>query len=190
MPRQKKKPVVGLDLDGVVLDHTDNKLLLCEKFGVKISRVETASDIVRTKFDPATYDKFQSILYDAPEYVSAVTLVPGAREGLDFLRIMGVTYFIISRRKTDKTALAALKLHALWPRYFNEQNVFFVQTKAAKDPKAAELNITHYIDDQPSVLAHINSVPNKFLLDPLRAYNKKEGDYITIHSWRQFLNRL
>jgi len=76
-----------------------------------------------------------------------------------------------------------LKRHGLWPKYFNKTNAFFVLTPKDKDTKSKELGITHYFDDQHTILSELASVKNKFLFDNLDVF--KNSGYARVKSWKE-----
>jgi hypothetical protein len=179
--------IIGFDLDGVIIDHTENKLLFAKRLGIPLRPEETPSDIIARVLPHDVHGRLQSFLYDDPHIALSPPLYGGAPEGLRMLKEAGTPYFLISRRKEGTNfAIDLLKKRGLWPFLFNEENIFFVREKKDKDLKAAELGISVYVDDQPSVLAELASVPHKFLFDPLRVHEQHK-QYIRTHSWGEFL---
>jgi hypothetical protein len=49
------------------------------------------------------------------------------------------------------------------------QNVHFCRTRVAKAPIAADLALTHFVDDKLEVLSYLTTVPHRFLFRPRRA---------------------
>ena len=188
--------IIGLDLDGVILDHTQNRLAVSRKFGYRLDLADTPSDIFSKKISRDSYPKIAKILYDEPGVALKVPLMTGAKKGLGFLRQSPhFRYYLISRRNSVDSALKILKKYKLWPDYLGPHNVFFVKEKEDKNIKARELGIDYYLDDQPSVLNVLSSVRNKFLLDPLGVYSgaySQNGhkSYKIVSSWPEFLTHL
>jgi FMN phosphatase YigB (HAD superfamily) len=181
--RQENKTVVVFDMDGVVLDHTENKLLLARKFSLNIKKEETPSDLIKHRMPLPTYRKFQVDLNDNPEFSYLCTPMPGVKKVLAQLTKKGLPYFLVSRRKKPGMAVKILKHHGLWPRYFNKTNAFFVLTPEDKNVKAKELGITHYFDDQQTILDKLMDVENKFLFDCVDVF--KNSPYRRIKSWKE-----
>lgn len=175
--------IIGFDMDGVILDHTDVKLLLAKKLNFKIKKEETPSDIIKKLMPPPTYSKFQINLNDNPKFRYLCAPMPGSRQVLDKLIKSKVPYFLVSRRKKPIGAVKILKHHGLWPKYFNKTNAFFVLTPENKNTKALELGITHYFDDQCSVLEKLIDVKNRFLFDHLGVF--KNPPYRQIKTWKE-----
>lgn len=189
------KKILGLDLDGVILDHTQNRILMSQKFGYNLSPADTPSDIITKKLSPEDYQKIHKILYDDPKISLTAALVPGARRGLRYLKQSpDLRYYLISRRNPRDSAMKIIKKYQLWPNYLGPENTFFVKEKKDKDKVAKELGINYFLDDQPSVLSALASVENKFLMDLLGVYNKESqyqgGDYKIVSSWKEFLTHL
>lgn len=187
---KRTRHVVGLDLDGVLVDHTENRMKFARAFGVKLAPWETPSEVMRKKIDGPTYGKIQWLLYDNPATALTPPLVSGAREGLLYLHENRTPYFLISRRGYPDRAVELLMKHDLWPHYFGPHNAFFVAQKEDKDEKASALGIQAYLDDEASVLEALSSVPQKFLFDPHRAHHEAQGDFERVFSWPQFIEVL
>ena len=192
MPRKpvNKKTIVGLDLDGVVLDHSKNKVELAKQIGVNLALSDTPSDIMCTKIEHTAYRELQAKLYDDIKFARKTPLMVGAKNGLHYLKSIGMPFVLITRRKTSDCALISLKFHGLWPDYFDNTNAFFVVEKKDKDAKAKALGVTHFVDDEWSVIEELKSVPQKFLFDPLLAYGNLEGDFYKVQSWEELLSHL
>ena len=182
----KANKIIGLDLDGVIIDHTENKLRVARDFGYVVSEKETASGIFEQKIPKEVREKIREIIYDDPVVSLTPPFMLGAEEGLRFIKETGFPYYLISRRDPKDSAMILLVKRGLWPFYFDETNTFFVSTKEEKNAKAKELEISIYIDDEPGVIEKLVSVPARFLFDNHRVYEEKEG-YKKIHTWQEFL---
>lgn len=179
------KKIIGFDMDGVVLDHTQNKIFLAKRLNFNIKRQETPSDIIKELMPSLIYAKFQIDLNDNPKFRYLCTVMPGVKQVLKKLINQKTPYFLVSRRKKPIRAIKILKYHGLWPKYFNKTNSFFVLTPEDKNLKSKNLGITHYFDDQCSVLEKLTDVKNKFLFDHLKAFKNKP--YPTVSSWKEVL---
>lgn len=181
--------IIGLDMDGVIIDHTENRIRFAKEFGFSLAPEEAASDIMRKKIPRDTYEKIQKLLYDDPTTGLSLPLVSGAKSSVELLRQSEILYYLISRRGNPQIGRALLQKRGLWPELFNEKNTFFVKTIEDKNDKARELGVTIYLDDQPSVLDALVDIPQKFLFDPLYAYAKhsEHAQYNKIHSWDKFI---
>lgn len=181
------KKIIGLDLDGVIIDHSERKLLLAAEFGIAVAPEQTPSDIFKKLVPRDIYRQIEPLLYDHPEAHKLSPLMEGAKDGLEKIKDIA-PYFLISRRKTKETAIDALRFHGLWPDFFNEKNAFFVVEPEDKNIKAQELGITHYIDDQISVLECLFDVPNRFLFDKFDVFPDTAGG--RVRSWEELINKL
>jgi len=179
------KPIIGFDMDGVILDNADSKIEVAKKFGLTIKFEHTPSEILKTLMPQVAWEKFQNMLYDHPKIAFSTPLMRGVRTILAELTKKDIPIFLISRRKIPEVAVKILKKHLLWPKYFNEKNSFFVAHPEDKNFQAAQLGITHYIDDELKVINALSSVENKFLFDPFDVFEKAKH-YTKIKSWAEF----
>ena len=180
------KKFIGLDLDGVIINHAPVKIELAKKFGFKLKPEETPSEIMRRIIDEATYKEIQFNLYDNPKFFKTAPLMAGAKSGLKKLKDSSLPFALISRRKDSKSAIAVLKYHGLWPKFFDVSNTFFVVEPADKNVKAQELGVTHFADDEFKILEKLANVKNKFLFDNLDAFENIHG-YTRVESWKELI---
>lgn len=129
------------------------------------------------------YEKFQYHLNDDPKFMFLCSPMPGVKTILAKMIKSKTPYFLVSRRKNPLFAAKILKHHGLWPKYFNKTNAFFVLTPEDKNVKAKELRITHYFDDQQTILDKLVSVENKFLFDSVDVF--KNSGYARVRSWKE-----
>lgn len=184
MGRQNKAIVLGFDLDGVILDHTKAKIQIAASLGCELTPHQTPSDILKQVMPEVLLQKLKERIYDTWDIALSSPLMPGLRTFLMRIQDAGVPFVLISRRKNPVLAVKILRRHNLWPRVFNEHNTFFVLDKEAKNKRAAELGVTHYIDDEEAVLAQLTDVKYKFLFDHFGVLG--DSDHCTrITSWNE-----
>lgn len=184
MTSQDENFVVGFDLDGVIVDHTQNKMRIAARYGVTICPEETHSERMKALFDPDVYREIQEQMYDDTDEALSAPLMEGAFGALASLREHGIPYFLISRRKKPIHALHLLERRGLWGEYFTPENTFFVENMEDKDPVARELGVTHFIDDEERVLRLMPSVPHRVLFDVRNLF--AESDNLSrVKSWSE-----
>lgn len=182
----KKDFFIGFDMDGVIIDHAPVKIKVAKQFGFKLKPEETPSEIMETIIDNLTLQEIQRKLYHDSNFFKAAPLMPGARAGLIKLKRNKIPFVLISRRREPYLAISSLKHHGLWPRFFNENNAFFVAEPEDKNVKAKEVGVTHYVDDQVGVLEKLVDVENRFLFDNLRVFKNMRG-YTRVKSWKELV---
>lgn len=182
MSTQDQKIVVGFDLDGVIIDHTQNKMRIAARYGIILTPEESHSEIMVTHMSHDIYREMQEQLYDDTDEALSAPLMEGAFDGLATLREQGVPYFLISRRKKPIHALHLIERRGLWGEYFTTENTFFVGTPEEKDVLAKMLGVTHYIDDELHVLNAMPSVPNRILFDQ-RALFVDRKEFLHVKNW-------
>ncbi len=183
------KKIIGFDMDGVIVDHAPTKVMLADKMGFKIKPEETPSEVIKKLLPFDVYRALQHQLYDYPDTAYASSLMPGARELLTELVDAGKPFFLISRRRNPEVAVELLRQRGLWPKFFNENNAFFVLEKEDKNAKAQKLGITHYVDDETGVLEKLEFVKNKFLFDKFNVFAVADN-YQKVGSWEDLRGQL
>jgi len=181
------KLIIGLDLDGVIIDHSKNKIKFAKEFGFKLKRQETSSEVMKTKLPLKIYKIIQKKIYNNLENSLQSPLYKGVKTALNYLKKESCPYFLISRRKNKRIAVQLLRQKELWPRFFNKNNVFFVKKDEDKNIFVKKLKINLYLDDKIEVLDKLSSISHKLLFNPLKTYNQNEVSYKLINSWPQFI---
>lgn len=186
MPKQ----IIGFDLDGVIVDNTQNKIKFAKKLGFDLKPEETPADFIEKVLPTGLLPKLQQLLYHNPVTALQADLVRGAKTGLSKIKKSKIPYFLISRRKDQELARQLLKKRGLWPDFFNQENTFFVTEPEEKNIKAIELGVNMYVDDQPSVLEKLKSVEKRFLFDRFGKFGDLPFEHIKVSSWKEFLSHL
>ena len=184
------KKIIGLDLDGVIADHTMQKISLAKQLGFELKPEDTPSDIIKSAMPLEFVRKLQFMLYENPDTALCSPLMSGAGEALREMQKQNTSYFLISRRRRPELAIKLLEMHGLWPLYFSERNSFLVREPEDKNIKAKELGITHYVDDEIKILEKLADVRYKFLFDSLRIARAEDSAFTKVSSWSDLLGYL
>ena len=183
------KWVLGFDLDGVIIDHTQKKILLAAAYGYQLQPRQTPSEIIEKILSQNHLDEIKYLLYTHPEAALEQPLMAGVKSFLQFLKEKNTPFYLISRRRQGELAIELLKLQNLWPDFFNESNAVFVDKKEDKNIQAKKWGITHYLDDEFPVLDCMTNVPNRYLFDPHGVWSNFPT-YPRIRSWSEALVKL
>lgn len=180
-------PKIGLDLDGVIIDHTRNKILLAKKFGFSLKPTETPFPRMKRRIPPAIYREIQRILYGELS-LSA----PPVERALEGLRTLGKNYdlFIVSRRSDKEVALAWIKKEL--DGLIKEVNIHFVIKDREKALVCKELRIVVFLDDKVESLWELKTVKERFWFDHFdvsREYEDLKGVKV-VPSWRDFVEQM
>jgi phosphoglycolate phosphatase-like HAD superfamily hydrolase len=176
--------VVGFDLDGVIVDHTQNKIVIAARYGITLSGPQTHSQKMIALIPQKLYREIQEQLYDDTDEALSAPLMEGAYSGLAKLRELGIPYFLISRRKKPVHAIHLLERRELWGEYFTPENTFFVEKPKEKDVVARQLGVTHFVDDESHVLEVMTSVKTRILYDARSLFEGTDG-YVHVKSWSE-----
>lgn len=173
--------VVGFDLDGVIIDHTENKIKKAKELGYDIKPEETSSQKLKSLISPGDYRAIQKFIYGKGTF--SASPMQGALEILNDLR-KNYSLVIISRRMPESRDIALdwLREHDFLKLFKN--HIYFVDSDNEKDDVAKKLKIAAYVDDKLKVLRLLESVPNKILFDPLNCFFIEDESIKKIKNWQ------
>ena len=183
-PEQGRR--IGFDLDGVIADYIQAKIYFADQLGFKLKPEQTQSEILRSLLPADKLLELKHHLFGDVANATKLPLIKGAKEGIKLMADSGIDFYLISRRKTPNIAIKLLKHHNLWPKYFNDQNSYFVSEPADKNVRARALGITHYIDDEHKVLEALIDVENRYLFDMLNNFEDNNW-YARLKSWDEII---
>ncbi len=180
--------VVGFDMDGVLLDHTANKVAIAREMGLTVLPEATHSEEIRSIFkDIEDYRRFQGLLYYDHPIALTVPLMPDVTVVLDRLVVDGTPFVLVSRRRDSEAAIRILKTQGLWGKYFSDKNAAFVPSVAEKVARAQSFGVTRYIDDERKVIRAMEGI----IAEPvLFDQHDRFGDtpHTRVRSWMEFLH--
>lgn len=161
---QNRNIKIGLDLDGVIIDHTVNKIKLAKQYGYFLKPAETSSEIMKKLVPEEVKIFIQKGIYGKEGLTSKP--IKNAKETLKKITKSFSAPYIISRRHQGKKfALRWLKNNKFFP-LLNRRQMFFVDSDIGKNPLCKKLDINVYLDDKVKVLKNLISVEYKVLFDP------------------------
>lgn len=180
---------IGLDLDGVIIDHTSNRIFKSRELGYDIKPTQTPTHLIKKILAPDHYKELQAFTY-GPASLSAFAM-EGVTRHLEKLASEN-EFFIISRRNIydggDKLGLEWLKNNGIFD-FIPKENVFFVphDEKGAKNIAAKKLGIKVYLDDQLKILEEIPDVKHRVLFDQ-HDVSSPPPPYSKVVNWPEFSN--
>ena len=184
MPTHESDSIVGFDLDGVIIDHTQNKIRIASRYGITLRPEETHAEVMAQHFTPEIYQEIKAQLYNSTPEALDAPLMEGAYDTLARLREDGVPYFLVSMQKNPMHASHLLLERGLWGNVFTPENTFFAKNKEEKHEIARGLGVTHFIDDEPSVLACMTTIPNRILFDARSLFPDTKG-VLRVKNWSE-----
>lgn len=176
--------LVGFDLDGVILDHTTNKIRLAARYGVHLTPPETHAERMGSLLAPEAYREIKAELYNAPGELEHSTLMQGAFDGLATLRDYGVAYALISLQQNPIHAQHLLEHHGLWGTYFTPENMFFAKNGEEKSRFAGEIGVTHFVDDEANILALMPHIAHRILFDSFDQFTP-DAPVVRVRNWTE-----
>jgi uncharacterized HAD superfamily protein len=188
MSNKKRKLKVGFDFDGVVVDHTKNKILIAKKHGFDISITQAAGHRLKKMVPDNIYVKIQESIY-GPLTLSAVPMLEVKESMAELSKIAEL--FLVSRRSSDHRRFAVDWLNKNLPGIFSPGQIFFVDQDQHKNDLCETLNIAIFIDDKISTLQHMQSLPHRYWFDQYDSSGELNYQgLIVVKSWKEFLTEI
>lgn len=180
-----KKLRIGLDLDGVIVDHTIHKMRVAKSFGFVVRKNQTHEAILKQLMPEEKYRALQAKVYGSMSL--GAKPVPSAKATIRKIARRGHKLFIVSRRgEHAREALSWLSRHRVLDSV-SRGNVTFVNEDAGKADVVKKLNIEIFLDDKPSVLDHLTAITHPVFFNNFRVHINS-ARYREVHSWEEFLN--
>lgn len=176
--------IIGFDLDGVIIDHTQNKMQIASRYGIPLAPEDTHAEHMGAHFTPELYREIKSQLYDSTHEALGAPLMAGAFATLAKLREQGIQYFLVSLQKNPMHASHLLEERGLWGTYFTPENTLFAKNADEKHALASQIGVTHFIDDEPNILDIMTTIPYRILFDSRSLFPDK-NEYEHVHSWSE-----
>ena len=181
--------IVGFDLDGVIIDHTQNKIRFAARYGVALTPEQTHSEVMGTHFPPELYREIKGQLYESSPEALEAPLMEGAYNTLAAVREAGIPYYLVSLQKNPMHATHLIEERGLWGPYFTPENTFFAPNAEGKNAYAKALGVTHFFDDEPNILEIMGSVPHRVLYDPRNLFPEPKA-YARVSRWDEIADIL
>ena len=106
--RQENKKIIGFDMDGVIVDHTNNKIRAAKKFGILLKKEQTPSILVKEFFSSLDYEKFKNYFYEEMAETHPPKLMSGVKKVLGLIKKNDIPFYLISRQKYPIRAIGTL----------------------------------------------------------------------------------
>lgn len=154
-------PRIGIDLDGVLIDHREHKRKLAGEYGFALEPWQANSNVMGKHMPQDVYDTLQETLYThltplAPPVADALAVLP---------KIKAETYIISARRPYSvRYAQEWLLKHRVYDSVPAER-IFFCGTGDEKRGYCERLGITVFLDDKVSVLDALPGKTKRVLFD-------------------------
>lgn len=177
-----KKINIGLDLNGVIIDHTQNRIKAGASLGFELSEEDTQSEALKVILTADKYKELKKIVFDnmAQDSIPMVSAI-------ETIKKLSEKYnpFIISQQDKEgsKITLSWLEKYNIF-NIIPKENVIFVEKAADKNIWCEKLNIKTYLDDKISVLNLLSYPKNKVFFNSFKVLNN--SSYIEINSWEEY----
>jgi hypothetical protein len=180
-----KSPLrIGIDFDGVIVDHRAHKLRLAGELGFALEGWQTNTNVMGDYLDEEAYRAVQKPLYD--ELTVQAPPVFGALETL--ANLPGELYVVSARRPENTiSALAWMEKHGFHD-IVPPERVIFCPRGRDKNEHCERLGISIFLDDKIKYLGHLNDTIRRVLFDEdgIAGRVAVPSEFEVVTSWREF----
>lgn len=175
---------IGIDFDGVIVDHRPHKLKLAGALGFALEPWQTNTNVMERYLSEDAYRSVQKPLY--AELTVQAPPVAGALEAL--ARLPGELYVISARRPENTVSARSWMvkngLHAIVPK----ERVLFCASGRDKREHVERLGISLFLDDKISYLGHLPETIRRVLFDEdgIAARVEVPPEFEVVASWEAF----
>ena len=179
---------IGLDLDGVIIDHRPHKCRLARERGLELETWQANSNIMKQFVPLDVYEDIQTPLYS--HMTPAAPPVEGALEHLPLIK---AELYIVSARRADSIRYAQewLSKHRVYDAVPADR-IFFCGSGAEKRGYCERLGLDLFLDDRLNVLEMLPERTRKVLFDQdgVAARISPPAGIGVAGDWLQFLDLL
>jgi hypothetical protein len=169
---KEPRRIIGLDLDGTIVNHTANKLSLAADFGYALEPWQTSSNVMGRFMAKGHYDALRERLYG--EMTLSAPPMPGSLAAV--ARFGGDALVISARREDNRDVVMHWLEHNGFLEHLRPDRVHFVGRSLDKAAFLPGLGVTAYVDDQVKVLRSLPEGVARFLFDEHDAADRYETD--------------
>ena len=152
---------IGIDLDGVMIDHRGHKRRLAEEYGFALEPWQTNSNVMGRYLPEDVYRPLQESLYtrltrEAPPVAGALERLPEIKAEV----------YIISARRADSIRFAQdwLVSHRIYD-FVPAERIYFCGNDEEKRGYCDRLGIDMFLDDKVRVLEALSGRTKRVLFD-------------------------
>jgi hypothetical protein len=160
---------IGVDLDGVVIDHTANFLAAAKERGYRLAAWQTNSNVLKKFVSEADRAALKNYVYGAAR--GGATIYPQALEFFktyrDFITIVSVQRSAVIEQDTR----AWLRRHGIM-ECIPEKRIILVRSRDTKLKRIARLAPDVFIDDGLDVLEYVPRQTVPILFDPVGVHRR------------------
>ncbi len=152
---------IGIDLDGVIIDHREHKRLLAGEYGIALELWQTNSNVIRKHVPEEVLENLQGELYGA-----MTKKAPPVAGALELLPTLKAEVYIVSARRLDTIRYAQDWL--IGNHVYDAvpaERIFFCGTDDEKRGYCDRLGIDLFLDDKISVLESLGAKTKRVLYD-------------------------
>lgn len=185
MPAMKDPVRLGIDLDGVVIDHRAHKLRLARERGYDLEPWQANTNLMGRYLPREAYAAIQRELY-GPLTLQAPS-VPGAVEGLAALS--GEPYIVTAREAASRVIVRQwLDQHGV-EESVPPGRVIFCADGEEKGSHCLRLGLGVFLEDKLSYLRRTPKTALRVLLDEDAVADllDVEPDIVVVRSWPEFV---
>lgn len=177
-----KTAKIGIDLDGVIINHTESTIKTARQFGFTLKKEQTVYQVMKELIPQEERREISKIVYGKLSLFSSPWAY--ALPSIKKLHQKGFELFILSARQQFQYALEWLKKYGV-TKYVPAKNIFFVKESEDKAAIVQKIKVDTFLDDKVTVLESIQKYCLPIWFNPYKLRNTLE--FKEVHSWPEFV---
>jgi hypothetical protein len=179
---------IGLDFDGVMVDHGDHKVRLAAARGFDLARWQANTNVMKEFLPAEDYSEIKEVIYTL-----LTPHAPPMTGLLEHLSALDGELYLISARRTASIRFAQEWLQGY--RVYDHipaERVYFCSSSDEKHKFVRQLGIDAYLDDKVSVLESLPYQTRKVLFDSDSISERVElqPDIEVAKDWSEFVRMM
>lgn len=174
---------IGIDLDGVLIDHSGHKIDVAKRRGFALECWQTNSNVMGECLPNEVYTELQQEIY-----TDLTVDAPAVKGAIEAVRSLDGEMYIVSARRSESIRFAQkwLLKHGMFD-VIPADRMYFCGSKNDKREICDRLGMDMFIDDQAAVLNLLSPTMRRVLFDVDGVANKlkvNEGIHVA-STWDQ-----
>jgi 5'(3')-deoxyribonucleotidase len=166
MVSERNRKIIGIDLDGVIIDHTRNFILFSRRYGIRLKSWQTNSNIFQNFVDQNYADQIKHLVY--AKHRGSAPMTAGALDFIKLFRDKIVFASVQKEREGERRLWQWLDEKGIL-KLIPKSRIRIFRKRSAKIRYVNKLQPDIFIDDGLDVLEYLTPKTRPIMFDSVGA---------------------